>query len=77
MLAFADAAVEVALPDPPPAVLATHAASCWISLVESDPANEGIPPPPEVTCAATVALDGRRESRFGMAVPVDPAALSV
>src|SRR5262245_1536567 len=77
MLAFGDAATPAADPELPPAALATQSASCWISLVESDPENDGIPPPPEATCAATVALDGLRTSRFGPTVPDDPAAPSV
>jgi hypothetical protein len=77
MPAFGDAAVPAAGPDPPPAELETQSASCWISLAESEPENDGIPPPPEATCAATAALDGLRASRFGPTVPDELAALSV
>jgi hypothetical protein len=76
MLAFGDDAVAVE-PDAPPAALETQSASCWISLEEREPENDGIPPPPEATCAATVALEGLSASRSGPTVPEDPAALSV
>jgi hypothetical protein len=74
--AFGDAAAAVASADPP-AALETQSASCWISLVEREPVQDGIPPPPEAICAATVALDGLRSSRLGSAVPEDPDALRV
>jgi hypothetical protein len=39
--------------------------------------NAGIPPPPLVTWTATVLASGLRESRFGPAVPLAPAAARV
>jgi hypothetical protein len=60
MPAFGDATFPLAAAEPPLAALATQPASWSIWLDDKVPVNDGIPPPPEATCAATAALDGLR-----------------
>ena len=55
----------------------TKAATASISELESWPANDGIPPPPDFTCWTTWSRVGFSVSRFGPSIPVEPAAWSV
>src|SRR5262245_7535439 len=65
------------LAPPPLADVLTYDATAAIWARESRFANDGIPPPPLVTCATTVCRSGASWSRFGPITHADPAAASV
>src|SRR5262249_28185834 len=61
----------------PLADLLTYVATATIWARVKRLAKEGMPPPPLVTCSATVLRSGASWSRFGPITPAAPAAASV
>ena len=55
----------------------TKAATSWICCSVSSSSNDGIAPPPSVTCLTTWSYEGDASSRFGPTLPDEPAAENV
>ena len=71
------AGVAVAVAVAAASVPETNCATALISAADSRPENDGMPPAPEVTICWTRSALGLASSRFGPAVPDEPAAASV
>jgi hypothetical protein len=74
---FVSSGSNVNLAAPIPADVDTKLATSSISFALSLSLNDGIPPPPFVTCRLTRSAFGCSWSRFGPTLPLDSAAASV